>query len=100
MAKKTRNSWTQGEVAALVHGFASRQNYLGTRTPTEVEAKLLELGLIPKAEKPGLTPEQMEEIDTSIESRTWQFWDEPQRTLAVRYAIKSLQALLPKRPAK
>jgi hypothetical protein len=97
-AKRVRKSWTQAEVAGLVHGFASRKNYEGPRPGDEVEAKLLELGLIPKKEKPSLSAIEQGEIDDMLDY--FRAVDGNHPTLAIRYALKHLQSLLPKRVAK
>jgi hypothetical protein len=77
----------------------SRKNYEGPRTGDEVEAKLLELALIPKKEKPSLSALEQDDLDSAIKAMLDDF-AEPQYSLAIRYAIKTLTECLPKRVAK
>jgi hypothetical protein len=94
-AKKARVSWTQAAVADLVlrsvdPGFAA----------TAVEhAKLVELGMRRKPERPTLIPAFQGLVDEALTAALDEL-PEPQRALAIRYAIKALTALLPKRVAK
>lgn len=100
---KKRVSWTQAEVVALVQSHAKSPANLADlsapgRTHAECVAKVIALGLVAKPEKAAL-----EAGTRTIADHALSYFvdlDEPQLTLAIRYAIKSLQALLPKRPAK
>lgn len=91
---KKRASWTQNAVASLV--FRSTQPGFAATAPEH--AKLVELGLRQKPEKPTLALADREIVDDAIADML--FEEEPTRTLQVRYAIKHLQALLPKREPK
>lgn len=94
-AKTKRNSWTQNDVASLVY----RSTQAGFTATASEHAKLVELGLRQKPAKPMLHAGIRESADMAIADLA--ATDEPQRTLVIRYALKSLQALLPKRtPAK
>jgi hypothetical protein len=93
-AKTPRKSWTQAEVVALV----LRYQETGTVTGEE-QAKLIELGIIPKAEKPALRGDFQEKIDGYVDAIN-HFPNEGQRLLGIRHAIKALSALLPKRAPK
>jgi hypothetical protein len=100
-ARKPRASWTQADVAQLAaaHAVGARPLLIGDHGAEACTAKLIELGLLEKTTyKVVLSDDQRFEVDGSLEGFTG--WDEPQRTLAVRYAIKALSALLPKRAAK
>lgn len=100
---KKRVSWTQAEVVALVQSHAKSPANLADlsapgRTHAECVAKVIALGLVAKPEKAELTLHQTATIDGAL--LEFIEWDEPQLTLALRYALKNLQAMLPKRPAK
>jgi hypothetical protein len=92
-AKTPRKSWTQAEVVALV----LRYQETGTVTGEE-QAKLISLGILTRPEKAALTNEEREATDSVL--GFFERSGEPQRTLAIRYAIKALSALLPKRAPK
>lgn len=93
--KPNRKSWTQASVADLVLRFSAAPGFAAT---AEERAKLIELGLMAKPEKAALDDEDRLTVDEclGVLVRT----HEPQRTLMLRYAIKQLQALLPKREVK
>jgi len=92
-AKKARVSWTHAQVAGLF-----KRHYAGEPLTAGEHAKLVELGLIAKPDKPTLGPGFIEDLDDFIRGTLPH--DEPLRSLAVRASIKALTALLPKRVAK
>ena len=101
--KTRRKSWTQAEVAELVTHFhtalvGSPAGAYGERSAAEVNAKLIELGLLEKPEKPTLPDDYRKDIDDALAVIADSH--EPMRTLAIRYTLRSLKALLPKRPSK
>jgi len=96
LEKPKRKSWTQSDVAALVQLFMI--GGIGTIVAASDRAKLIELGLIAKPEKPALDEEHQQYVDDFVIG--FDVLKDPQATLAIRYAIKSLQALLPKRAPK
>lgn len=106
VAKAKRKNWTQMEAAAFVRSFdqcaagnAETIKYPERFTPEEAQAKLVALGVVKREPtRPALPAPHMDVIDEF--TRVVGTLDESYRTLGVRYAIKSLQALLPKRPAK
>jgi hypothetical protein len=91
--KPKRKSWTQAEVVALV----LRYQETGTVTGEE-QAKLTELGIIPKPTKVTLTRAVEAQADHAV--AYFEDMPEGQKALAIRYAIKALSALLPKRAPK
>ena len=98
VAEGRRKSWTQANVAALVTAFHTPKGP-GTSDFSERDvAKLIELGLVAKPQKPTLTEDAHAIVDKAVGSI--HHLPEPQRTLALRHAIKSLQAFLPKREPK
>ena len=92
-AKKPRSSWTQAEVADLVKRFVSGEELSGAEC-----TKLEDLGMMEKPAKPTLTNAVKVQADHAVSY----FEDMPkeQKALAIRYAIKALSALLPKRAPK
>jgi len=99
--KTKRKGWTQAHVAELVraHGLGVMVGQdLLPFSSDERHAKLVSLGFVAKPERPVLNEEVQLEVDGMIFSLTR--LPEPQQPLAIRYAIKSLQALLPKRAPK
>lgn len=96
VVKAKRKSWTQPEIVALVTAFHTQT---GASDFSERDtAKLIELGLVAKPEKAGLTASMQSQVESVLQG--FGLLPEPDRTLMTRYAIKQLQALLPKRPAK
>lgn len=93
--KAKRKSWTQTMVAELV--FCSTQP--GFIANAEQHAKLVELGLRKKPPKPSLDDFDRETLNEFVAAVAG-YGDDSGQQLPVRYAIKQLQALLPKRPAK
>lgn len=93
--KPNRKSWTQASVADLVLRFSAAPGFAAT---ADERAKLIELGLIPKPEKAALPEQARHAIDLTIGG--FHQVSEPDRTMGIRYAIKQLQALLPKREVK
>jgi hypothetical protein len=104
VAEGRRKSWTQAEVATLVTHFHTKADARaivgawGSRSAAEVNAKLTQLGLVAKPQKPRLTEDAHTVVDKAVGSI--HHLPEPQRTLALRHAIKSLQAFLPKKGPK
>lgn len=97
-AKAKRRGWTQAQVAELVRSHTSGVMVSHDLLPfsgDERVAKLVELGLVAKPSKPTL--EDHNKVKPMNLVGDLEKLPEPQRTLAVRYAIRSLQALLPKR---
>lgn len=90
-----RETWTHAAVAELVR---KHQTYgdAATYSPRE-QAKLVELGLVAKTAPVVLSEDQLRDVEDGLDN--FRGWDEPQRTLAVRYAIAKLRELLPKRTA-
>jgi hypothetical protein len=107
MTRKIPVTWTHQEVSVLtkLHGlFGDSPDGLHKtatsferHTPADVRDKMIELELIAKPTKPTLDADQEAAIDADL---TFCEWEEPQRTLAIRYAIKTLQEMLPKRAPK
>jgi hypothetical protein len=108
MPRKSPLTWSHQEVGVLgklhqLHGdtpdgLHKTEKSFERHTPTDVRAKLVELGLMEKPQKPTLTEVETADVDATLERITAMV--EPHRTLAIRYAIDSLKALLPKRAAK
>jgi hypothetical protein len=72
-------------------------------TPERAIAKALQLKLIRKPGRPQLTAEQKADVAAIVReqfdrARDGVTYAEPERTLAIRYAITTLQGLLPKKP--
>jgi len=103
-AKKARKNWTQAEVGAFVSAFVERGkavvrgDYPERFSADEAAGKLRELGLLEKPSKPILMTSDREIVDDAIADMLYEA--EPERTLQIRYAIKALTALLPKRVTK
>lgn len=107
MTRKPPVTWTHQEVSVLtrlhgLHGDSPEGLHKTAKSfehhsPADVRAKMIDLGLIAKPVKPALDASHEAAIDADLSFRKW---DEPHRTLAIRYAIKSLQAMLPKRAPK
>jgi hypothetical protein len=108
MPRKTPVVWSQQEISVLTklhllhgdtpEGLHKTEKSFERHTPTDVRAKLVELELMPKPAKPALSPNESDIVNKAI--LTFVEWKEPQKTLAVRYAIETLQAMLPKRAPK
>jgi hypothetical protein len=98
--KRARRGWTQAQVAVLVgaHARGVSAATLTGRSAEECTAKLIELGLEKKPEPVVLTDAHREYVEKFAGALGG--LPEPQRTLAVRHAVKSLSALLPKRVVK
>ena len=99
--KAVRKTWTQAHVALLVREHAGAGSADAEKLPFTVDerrAKLIELGLVARDPRPVLHEDLRSQLTVYVERMG--ALAEPQRTLAVRYAIRSLQALLPKRGAK
>ena len=100
--RKTPKTWTHAEIAQIVSNHHAGQPGYPTRfSAAEYEAKMIELGLIDAPEKPRLDGVG----ETRVEDLVAKIVDagglrEPYVTLSVRYAIKLLQAHLPKRAPK
>lgn len=95
--KAKRKAWTQAEVASLVRSLNTDvpDTWALNHTRDEAEAKLIELGIISKPAKPELSEIERDILKNAIVDMLYE--EDPTRTLQIRYAIKSLQALLPKR---
>jgi len=89
--KAKRKGWTQLQVAGLVHRHAK-----GETVSDEEREKLIDLGLVAKPQKASLSVATSAEVDEGVLG-LYDALVEPERTLAIRYAIKALTALLPKR---
>jgi hypothetical protein len=98
--KRSRASWTGTQIALLVHTHLSGLPYHSDsgHTPTECEAKLIALGIVAKPKKASLGVPAQSLVDEALS--VFDEFEDPERTLAIRYAIKALTALLPKRVAK
>jgi len=81
-AKTKRKNWTQAEVVALV----LRYQETGTVTGEE-QAKLIELGIIPKPEKVTLTRAVQVQADHAL--AYFEEMPDGQRPLAIRYAAQA-----------
>lgn len=101
MSRKIATPWLHAEIAVLAREHAKNPDHLphfDRHTPADTRDKAIELGLIEKQVKPELTADQIKTVDDDLSSL--REWIEPQRTLAIRYAIAQLTALLPKRSPK
>jgi hypothetical protein len=112
--KKTRKlplKWNHAELGALVgdfhaHGLEGvekradplKGDRYGLHDAESAKAKLIELGLVAKPEKPVLEAEGKAIADNAVAAIN--AIDEPQRTLMVRYMLAQLRELLPKREQK
>ena len=98
--KKSRVTWTQAEIVDLVSAFGRGDPGWSSErhSQNEANAKLVALGLVAKAAKPVLTEGFVQDVAAFIDASVYDY--EPERTLQIRYAIKRLQELLPKRAPK
>jgi hypothetical protein len=94
-AKKARVSWTQAAVADLV----LRSVEPGFDATVVEHAKLVELGMRRKPAKVTLDGHVQSLVDEMLATVAGELED-PQRTLAIRYAIKVFTDALPKRASK
>jgi len=107
-ARKPRATWTHVEVANLLTDFHHgglenvekradplNSDRYGLHDAESAKAKLIELGLVAKPEKPVLDASLANGVDKWV-TIVGEFI-EPQRTLAARYAIAKLRELLSKR---
>lgn len=97
VVRKKRSVWSQAEVARLLTAHVEgREEWVAVGRPAaECRAKLIELGLVQREPKPVLAEGHRRSLDEMAYKLG--ALAEPQRTLAVRYAVSSLRALLPKR---
>jgi len=93
--KTKRKGWTQAEVAALVRSYEKCQpnDVLMFEFPERFGfdksiAKLVALGVAKPEPKATLSRDAQEQLDDYVLGLTELL--EPQKTLAIRYAIKSL----------
>ena len=98
-AKTKRVGWSQLQVAELVAVYSTGRGVgpVAGFTAEQCRAKLIELGIIQRAPKPVLSDAAKVVIDKALHDAV-DIREEPDRSLAARYAIKRLQELLPKRP--
>lgn len=101
--KYKRRPWTGAQIAVLTQHFChgGLEKTLAAYPAAEhhrVRAKLVELGLVPKAPKPTLSLGLKKQADGYVEDLKREAKADPtQAILAARYAIKELAALLPQR---
>jgi hypothetical protein len=104
-SKPTRRIWRGAEIAELCKHFDHKTKTLHGANLTrfsqeEVVDKLIDLGLVEKPAKATLSQDSRDSVDAFIDVAIVKTLAEPERTLAARYAIKQLSALLPKRTPK
>jgi hypothetical protein len=85
-AKRPRKSWTQAEVVALVLRYQETGRVTG-----EEHVKLISLGIVAKPSRETLEGQTASEIRLALDDLIPP--EDPQRTLAIRYAFKHLQSL-------
>jgi hypothetical protein len=111
MARKTPVVFSHQEVSVLTklhalhgdtpEGLHKTEKSFERHTPAAVRAKMIELEMIEKPVKLALTDDEEAAIREDItDAVTSEVVPVEKRTLAVRYAISELQALLPKRAPK
>jgi hypothetical protein len=110
MTRKVPQVWSHQEISVLTklhglhgdtpEGLHKTEKSFERHTPTDVRAKLIELEMLPKPVKPTLTAVEKTQIEEVLDQSIDKRWDEPRRTLAIRFAISSLSGMLPKRAPK
>jgi hypothetical protein len=109
MARKTPVVFSHQEVSVLTklhalhgdtpEGLHKTEKSFERHTPAAVRAKMIELKMIEKPVKPALTDDEMSDLANGIQAAISELPSD-KIVLGIRYAVQSLQGMLPKRAPK